>query len=226
MILACPHCGTTYLASEDLLAEPGRKVRCGKCKHEWVLESPPNAEGDGGEASGGAEAPPSAGASRFVAPFVAMLEAKRKAFAKALVKRGLRRKRKLILKAGAGVLAMVVLAVAVSSGAGLFGRGPDLDWEGLVFEKIQPELKFDGGATRLFVEGSVYNTTKKTKEMPHIRVYTLGVDGRELQSWWIDPPSSTIRAGERKPFRADLLSSMERTIDSVRLEFTFRKESH
>ena len=50
MILECPTCRARYLVKIGLLAQGGRKVRCGRCKQEWqallptninVFESPP-----------------------------------------------------------------------------------------------------------------------------------------------------------------------------------------
>ncbi|MDP6953869.1 MAG: zinc-ribbon domain-containing protein [Alphaproteobacteria bacterium] len=40
MILSCPSCATRFTVPEGAFASGGRKLRCGKCKHDWFQEPP------------------------------------------------------------------------------------------------------------------------------------------------------------------------------------------
>lgn len=36
MRISCPECHTHYRVDASNIAETGRRVRCGKCKHTWM----------------------------------------------------------------------------------------------------------------------------------------------------------------------------------------------
>lgn len=40
MILSCPVCSTRFLIADALFGSAARKVRCGKCRHEWMAQPP------------------------------------------------------------------------------------------------------------------------------------------------------------------------------------------
>ena len=40
MILSCPSCSTRFSVPDGAFAKGGRKLRCGKCKHDWFQEPP------------------------------------------------------------------------------------------------------------------------------------------------------------------------------------------
>lgn len=40
MILTCPSCSTRFSTPDGAFAKGGRKLRCGKCKHDWFQEPP------------------------------------------------------------------------------------------------------------------------------------------------------------------------------------------
>ena len=44
MILTCPACATRFLVPDAAFGAAPRRVRCGKCKHEWFAEPPAAAE--------------------------------------------------------------------------------------------------------------------------------------------------------------------------------------
>ena len=41
MILKCPECSTRFLVPDSAFGVKPRRVRCGKCRHEWMAEPPP-----------------------------------------------------------------------------------------------------------------------------------------------------------------------------------------
>jgi predicted Zn finger-like uncharacterized protein len=44
MILGCPSCSTRFSVADEAFASGGRRLRCGKCKHNWFEEAPGAAE--------------------------------------------------------------------------------------------------------------------------------------------------------------------------------------
>jgi hypothetical protein len=105
-----------------------------------------------------------------------------------------------------------------------FGANVPQKWEGLVFDNVKSELKYDSGTMKLFVDGVISNTTEKTKDIPDIKARALGADGSTIQSWWVDAPAPTIDASGSIPFHTEVATPMERTIEDVYLEFISRGE--
>jgi len=136
--------------------------------------------------------------------------------------------RKALMSAGLGLFAMLASLFLV---IGLFGGEPSppprkpMEWDGLFFDEVKSELRYDGGTMKLFVDGVIGNATETTKELPDIRARALGVDRREVQRWLVESPPRTIKPGEQIPFHTEVATPMERTIDDVHLEFTVRKET-
>ena len=98
------------------------------------------------------------------------------------------------------------------------------EWEGLIFDEVKSELRYDSGTMRLFVEGAIRNASDERKNIPDIRARALAADQSVIQSWLIDAPAATIEPWGMVPFHTDVATPMERTIEDVYLEFTPRKE--
>lgn len=41
MILSCPACSTRFIVADSAFGTKPRRVRCGKCRHDWLAEPPP-----------------------------------------------------------------------------------------------------------------------------------------------------------------------------------------
>ncbi|MFA5040112.1 MAG: hypothetical protein WC464_00570 [Bdellovibrionales bacterium] len=98
------------------------------------------------------------------------------------------------------------------------------EWDGLIFDEVKSELKYDSGTMRLFVDGTIRNASDDTKRLPDIKARALGADGSVIQSWLIDAPAEVIEPWGMISFHSDVATPMERTIEDVYLEFTSRRE--
>jgi len=98
--------------------------------------------------------------------------------------------------------------------------------EGLVFDKVSSELRYDSGTMKLFVDGVIRNTTQETQFIPDIRASARAADQSAIQSWWVDAPAVTIEAGGEVPFHTEIGATTQKTIEDVYLEFTPRDEKH
>jgi len=96
--------------------------------------------------------------------------------------------------------------------------------EGLVFDQVKSELKYDGGTMWLFIDGVIHNATPELQLIPDIKARALGPDRHIIQSWWVEPPAATIAPGGEVPFHTQIAAPMQRTIESVYLEFYARDE--
>ncbi len=241
MILECPSCGTRYLVQIGLFAQGGRKVRCAKCKNEWhvklpssvdvVVSSPDYAPVESPIPVSASESPSSAFSAhppplnRPTPNLPAVIE------------------KKALTTGEMAFLAIVLLAALLVVGS-VWGRQslvevfPGLrgsysavglnvlpEWDGLMFDEVKSELRYDGGTMRLFVEGNIRNASAETKNIPDIKARALAADKSDIQSWLIDAPATTIAPWGMVPFHTDIAAPMERTIEDVYLEFVARREA-
>jgi hypothetical protein len=100
-----------------------------------------------------------------------------------------------------------------------------LGGEGLSFEKVRSELRFDGGIMKLVVEGKIHNGTKFAQEIPNILATAIGSDGHIIQSWQIDAPSLRVFDGESIPFHSSIYAPRETVVD-LNLGFIEIKHEH
>jgi predicted Zn finger-like uncharacterized protein len=106
----------------------------------------------------------------------------------------------------------------------LFGFHIKHTGEGLGFRDVRSELRYDSGLTRLYVDGSIINTTNEIQLIPDIMAQALGADHAVIQSWWVEPPKPTIPAGGEIPFHTEINATSQQTIVDLYLEFKERQE--
>ncbi len=243
MILECPSCRAKYLVQIGLLAQGGRQVRCARCKHEWhaelpttidVFEAPPELEtAVATEASSVGEDPTAEAVSSFRAEFEPESDSVN---LPAIVEdRGWRRYVWLVFVVvfvvGGAVLWPILdrdpIVKAIPELRGLYeflhlhiARSGN----GLVFDQVKSELKYDGGTMWLNIDGVIHNTTTELQLIPDIKSRALGPDRHIIQSWWFQAPAATIAPGGEVPFHTQVVAPMQRTIESVYLEFYSREE--
>jgi len=97
-------------------------------------------------------------------------------------------------------------------------------WDGLMFDHVKSEFKYDAGTMKLLVDGVIHNSTAEAQLIPDIKARAIGPDGRVIQSWWVPPPAATIGVGGDVPFHTEVAEPMEHTIDNVNLEFFIRDD--
>ena len=243
MILECPSCRAKYLVQIGLLAQGGRQVRCARCKHEWhaelpttidVYEAAPELEPTAATEASSVEGDPAAEAA---SAFRTASEPERdSANLPAVVgDRGWRRSAWRIF----GVVLLVSLAVLwpILDRQPIVKAIPELrgfyeflhlhisrSGNGLVFDQVKSELKYDGGTMWLNIDGVIHNTTSELQLIPDIKSRALGPDRHIIQSWWVESPAATIAPGGEVPFHTQVVAPMQRTVESVYLEFYAREE--
>lgn len=210
-----------------LFAQGGRQVRCARCRHEWRSEPPNNID---------VVAPPS------VPPVPAPPSPEKIAHGStpnlpALIQKFNWKKTGGYVGSGIALLLLILLAWLLFDRQNVVKNHPDLrplydgmglgiphTGQGLVFDKVSSELRYDSGAMKLSVDGVIHNTTDDIQSIPDIKADARGADQAVIQSWWVDAPAATIPAGGEVPFHTEIGATTQHTIEDVYLEFTPRED--
>ena len=97
--------------------------------------------------------------------------------------------------------------------------------EGLTFEQVRSELRYDGGITELWVEGKIRNGSQNVQDIPNILAAAIGADGKPIQSWQIDAPAIRVFSGEAMPFHSTI-KAPEGTVTEINLSFVEMKHDN
>ena len=225
MILECPLCRTRYLVPANSFAAGPRTVRCARCKHSWKAELPNQIDAVGtvpeAETTPAPEraAPLPPGSNLPVVPETPL--------------------EKLWNRIRWVVLALFILMTVLwlifdrqevahrwrflTPVYDIFHLSVSYPGEELEFDEVHSELKFDGGITRLFLDGKVRNKTKNSQKVPNIVAEALGADGQVIQSWQIDAPTATLAAGEEAGFSSSI-NAPKGNVVNVNLTFAEMKD--
>ena len=84
--------------------------------------------------------------------------------------------------------------------------GIPVNLRGLIFENMQISRIEQEGVGVLVVEGSIVNITKRSVEVPRLRLSVRNEANREIYSWTALPSRSILEPGDNLPFRARLAS--------------------
>ena len=238
MILECPSCSARYLVQIGLFAQGGRRVRCARCKHEWHAVLPTSIDVVIPPAdftsisdytfSSASASPPMGDKSKSQTKASGSTPNLPAVIKKWNFRKGLR----LFLYA---VLASALIALPILEHEPIVKTFPILRgfydflgvplspiWDGLVFNEVKSELKYDSGTMKLCVDGKIHNLTTDEQLIPDIKARALGPDGVTIQSWSVDAPAATIDPNGDIPFHTEVASPMEHTIEDVNLEFYLR----
>lgn len=215
MILECTSCHTRFLVPDTAIPPGGRTVRCGKCAHQWhvdsIMEPAPLPEPD--------MAVPE---PEMPAPMVADTTAS----VPAVKRRHLRTKP---FKIVAPVLALVWAAVAFMAYFPHWQTAPVLSGiyrtlgiestDGLVFADVHMEKSVgSGGKTQFILAGSIVNHAATSRAVPSVRVKLKTGDGKTVWSREY-AVNVTLKAGEVYPFRiANVETSFGSNITSIVLD--------
>lgn len=233
MTITCPVCQASYRIDAEALGD-GRKVRCARCRAEWIAGPVATASADGeleivpplDEAFGidmieRAGDEPDGTRDAVVLPSDRRRAPKRKglvraaAFAPAVaLRRALAGVRPIALFAGLGLAAFgfmigerASIVRAAPSLASLYSAvGLPVNVRGLTIGQIRSIEQIENGVPLLLVMGAVENVSKGPLAVPRLRLAVTGRDGRELYAWTTMAGRATLAAGESAPFRARLAS--------------------
>lgn len=230
MILVCPECKTRYLVEANLFAMGARQVRCARCKHNWKAElpneidvvAPPPLEPDPIPEA----ITPIPEGSNLPIP----TEKPKKPFVFNLDKWS---KKQRIAFAGIAVSIVLTLVVGrqfivnrwpvmekLYTPLGLYVYHPGDELE---FQQVRSELKYDGGITKLVLNGKIKNKTKKSQTVPPIVAQAVGADGAVMQSWQIEAPTATLSSEGEAGFTSSI-NAPQGTVVNVQLNFAEGKE--
>jgi predicted Zn finger-like uncharacterized protein len=222
MILACSSCQARYLVPATHFASGARTVRCARCGHTWSAEAPAEpavalAEQLSALSPPVGETVPSAPAIPSQLPIV---QDETKSFWL----------RDWVLATLAVILAAFLLVLVIDR-RDIASRWPSMEQyydriglhiyhsgEGLILRDVRSEMRFEGGITKLEVEGEVFNNTREPRPIPNILAAAIGPDTKTMQSWQIDAPAATVAPGETVPF-SSAINAPEGTVTQIHLHF-------
>lgn len=95
--------------------------------------------------------------------------------------------------------------------------------EELEFDQVRSELKFEGGITKLTLDGIIKNRTQNNQKVRNIVAEALGSDGNVIQSWQIDAPRATLGPGGEVAFSSSI-NAPKGNIVNVNLTFVESKD--
>jgi predicted Zn finger-like uncharacterized protein len=226
MILVCPQCQTRYLVQASLFAAGPRQVRCARCKHSWKAETPREIDVVG---SPPPEPDPIPETTTPIPPGSNLPALRKKLKALSF--------RNTVSVVAAVALALLLIWLIldrqhiarrwaslepVYNAIGLYIYYPG---DGLEFDEVRSELKFDAGITKLNLEGKIKNKTQKNQKVPPIVAQALGPDGHVIQSWQIDPPAATLAPEEGASFSSSI-NAPKGTVVNVNLNFAETKDDN
>jgi predicted Zn finger-like uncharacterized protein len=225
MILTCPLCHTRYLVSVHLFAAGARPVRCARCKHGWKAEPP-------GKIDVVSPLPETSPPPERIEPLPE--GSNLPALRKTLGSRIFHSAERVALAAFVVVLLLWlildrqhiarrwVFMEPAYNAVGLYIYYPG---DGLEFDQVRSELKYDSGITKLILSGNIKNTTQNNQKVPTIVAEALGADGRVIQSWQIDAPAATLAPGGEASFSSSL-DAPRGTVVNVNLNFAEMKDDN
>jgi predicted Zn finger-like uncharacterized protein len=228
MILACSSCQARYLVPATHFAAGARMVRCARCGHTWLAEAPPEpaaalADQLSALAPPDRETPP----APSIPSQLPIIHETTKRFWQ----------RDWVVATLVVILALFLLVMALDRrdiasafpvtesfydrvGLHIYHSG-----EGLSLRDVRSEMRFEGGITKLVVEGVVFNDTKEPQPIPDILAAAIGPDSNIMQSWQIDAPAATVAPGEAVPFNS-AINAPEGTVTQIHLHFIEPGNAH
>ncbi len=95
-------------------------------------------------------------------------------------------------------------------------EAPDRDT--LFLRDVTSIRRYQEGAMRLIVKGTIYNQSEERHVIPEIRVEAMGPDRRLIKCWNIPPAQATIKPKHTVSFSSAILSPKE-SVSEVNLRF-------
>lgn len=217
MILACPFCQTRYLVAAGLFVSGPRQVRCARCSHSWRADKPKRID---------VVAPPDLSPAPDkpspVPPGSGLPVVRKPPLPQWL---------KQVIRIAVAVAAVNIALVLVLYRQDIAKTWPQMNrfydavglhiyryGEGLSFQQVRSELRYDSGETQLAVEGKVHNATKNSQVIPDILATAIGSDGATMQSWQIDAPAAKVAPGADVPFHS-AINAPSGTVAEINLSF-------
>lgn len=197
MILSCPTCSAQFVVDPAALGAKGRKVRCGKCSHQWHATPPlvtlPAEEKEAPRAP--QEVKPIPAGTRH--PVMAKLPVMAK-----------KEKEKPDTSKRNALFAAVLLAALLSSpvlvmASAKFFRGPQTGVETAAVKLDgvpRTLLKEEQGRTVLSVSGVLINSSARKQPVPVLKAQALNAKRGVVREWVMPLSTAELEPGQRLPF--------------------------
>jgi hypothetical protein len=196
------------MVADALIPPAGRKVRCGKCTHQWHVTLPKPAEPE----------------KEYVpAPEITALTAGM--HVPVVVKRNIPVKP---FKIAVPVLALVWVVLAFITYfhggmkapvlSGIYSAFGITSTDGLLFADLHMDREQDGSKTRFILSGSIVNHAAEARTVPTVRVMLKDKAGKQV--WTREyPVNVALKAGEVYPFRiANVETSFAGNVTNIVLD--------
>lgn len=195
MILQCSNCGSRFVVDPDAIGIAGRRVRCGRCRHEWWARATPE------ELAAPPPTPsqPTPAAADTQPPALPVPPKRRRfhRFGWALFV--------IVVAAIVGTAAwreqIMLRYPATQKVYAAFGVQPRDLADGISIVDIFLGSQVDAGAVMLVVEGRIENIAPVRRRVPPL-LATLYDDGdREVYRWTFTVEEPLLEAGDSVAFR-------------------------
>ncbi|HUZ33301.1 MAG TPA: zinc-ribbon domain-containing protein [Xanthobacteraceae bacterium] len=101
--------------------------------------------------------------------------------------------------------------------------GLPVNLRGLAFDNVATAMEQHEGVPILVVEGNVYNSARKTEDVPRLKFIVRNAARQEVYSWMLAPSRNALQPGEVESFRTRLASPPPDAHDIV-LRFVNRRD--
>jgi predicted Zn finger-like uncharacterized protein len=234
MIVSCPQCQTRFALQAAAFGGRPRQLKCGRCQHGWRQDPPQEksieskllAKMEGRSAAGAAALSalstllPMPGAGQpcddlpYMPPFYVPLWRRLSFWIQVMIG--------VVALAAMLIFGRQTIAKLVPETRPLYaalGLHIHVSGEGLKFQDVKSELRYDSGIMRLFIDGAIFNETQKSLIIPDVIAKAVGPDRTVAQSWILAIPMSTLGPGETVAFHGAINASSKQMIESVNLQF-------
>lgn len=216
ILIACPHCHSSFRLPKDSVEKEGRDVRCTSCQTAWHLHADgsngdvlefPNDLKDEDDELGIKNATPQVIASPSLVPDSTPLVAKAPP---------LPRPKRQVPRAAVFALMGVIAIVGFVAGrqsilrqvpqiAPLYAAlGMNTNLLGLDFKNVTSSRINDKGQDILVIEGQITNMSKEIKALPAIHLTVRSKETQAVYSWQSKPNKATLEPNESFDFKTRL----------------------
>ena len=242
MILQCSTCNTKYLIADSFFVGGQRKVRCAKCKAEWIASLPNNIDVVEAAPKPVEEQKPEAEFSDVLkkendiqnnaneSPKVSAQD--HKINLPAVINESVYPKWLIAFMAAALIVSWMFIGIILQRDYivktfpstqevySVLGLVVKPAWDGLVFEDISPEMQYQDNRNKLVVSGTIYNSTKELKNVPLVKIEAIGANDNILGTWTVPLSISSVSSLSRVTFKEFLDFNYSFPIENVRIDFT------
>lgn len=232
MILVCPSCSARFLVPAAVFAHGARHVRCARCAHQWLADTPmditvvpfvPPAEEAASNQSNSATFSQQLGAKNLPVlrdqPWLIFLK-----------------------KHGLTLVSLVLLAITAGLFASMIKLPPDIPKpkemkapvqtaaitrleDGLTLQNVHSERRLENAQMMLVVSGEVFNAGDDTVDIPVIRAAAFAPNGSLIESWQIRLSAVNLEPKASVPFQSTI--KMPRvSISEISLSFAGSEDGH